>query len=111
MPSGLPNGNVDLSTGKSRNQSWNGNNYVLAEVATNQMENRFLARMTGKQEYANKAMRAFDIVRYLQPSDGLLFEQIKDGGTNGVGGGSFSLFFNGGERKLSFDNSKVRHST
>jgi mannosyl-oligosaccharide alpha-1,2-mannosidase len=123
--SGLPRSNVDLSSGRSNNQLWNSNNYMLAEVATNQIENRYLSHVTNRQEYVTLSMKAFDIVRDLQPTDGLLFEQIMDSSSASTtassgrkGGilGWFSSFFttieSGGvdrrrSRKLSFGNSKV----
>ena len=121
--SGLPRSNVDLSSGRSNNQLWNSNNYMLAEVATNQIENRYLSHVTSNAEYATLSMKAFNIARDLQPTDGLLFEQIMDissssssttsSGRRGILGW-FSSFFtsigsNGGgrSRKLSFGNSKV----
>jgi hypothetical protein len=63
-------------------QLWNSNDYILAEVGTHQLEYRYLSRATGKREYAEKSMRAFDILRALQPSDGLLFEHIAEGKNN-----------------------------
>ena len=121
--SGLPRSNVDLSSGRSNNQLWNSNNYMLAEVATNQIENRYLSHVTNKQEYVTLSMKAFNIVRDLQPMDGLLFEQIMDSSSASTTASSrkgilgwFSSFFtniaSGGvdrrrSRKLSFGNSKV----
>ncbi len=74
------------------------------------MEYRYLARATGKRDYAEKAMRAFDVLRELQPSDGLLFERIKDGGGGGEGSGWLSwLLERGGNNnnKPAFANGKV----
>jgi hypothetical protein len=75
------------------------------------VEYRYLARATGKPDYADKSMRAFDVLRALQPSDGLLFERIKDvggGGGGGGGGGWLSWLFKGsGNDKPVFANGKV----
>ena len=91
-------------------RAWNGNDFILAEVGTQQVEYRYLARATGKRDYAEKAMRAFDVLRELQPSDGLLFEHIKDGGGGGSGGygGWLSWLFKRGENeKPAFAKGKV----
>ena len=90
-PSGLPHGSINLQTGRSNNFGWNGNAYILAEVGTQQVEYRYLARASGKEDYANKTERAFDVIRDLQPADGLLSQNIRDD--------------RGG--KASFSNSKV----
>jgi len=82
-PSGLPHGSINLQTGRSNNFGWNGNAYILAEVGTQQVEYRYLARKTGKDLYEQKTMKAFDLLEEMQPSDGLLMQNINDGGSNG----------------------------
>ncbi|KAL7553843.1 hypothetical protein ACHAWF_017442 [Thalassiosira exigua] len=79
-PSGLPHGSVRLDTGSSNNFSWNSNAYILAEVGTQQLEYRTLARSTGKTDYAKKSEKVFEILHELQPADGLLAQNIKDSG-------------------------------
>ena len=86
-PSGLPHGSVNLQTGGSTNFGWNGNNYILAEVGTQQVEYRYLARKTGKDDYEKKTMKAFDLMHDMQPADGLLFQNIRD---NGQGKATFT---------------------
>ena len=81
-PSGLPHGQVNLGSGRSNNFSWNSNKFILAEVATQQVEYRYLARITGKTEYAKKSERVFEILHEMQLADGLLFQNIRDGNRN-----------------------------
>eukprot|EP00986_Skeletonema_menzelii_P021000 scaffold32893_cov148-Skeletonema_menzelii.AAC.1 len=83
-PSGLPRGSVNLQSGRAKNFGWNGNAYILAEVGTQQIEYRYLSRATGKQEYAKKSEKVFDILDKITPEDGLLFEKLKDDGRKGV---------------------------
>lgn len=78
-PSGLPHGNIDLGSGSSSNFGWNSNAFILAEVATQQVEYRYLARATGKTDYATKSEHVFHILHEMQPADGLLFQNIRDG--------------------------------
>ena len=71
-PSGIPYGQVHLQTGKASNIAWVAHSALLAEYATLQVEFRYLARATGKKEYAIKAERIFEIIEDLQPQSGLL---------------------------------------
>ncbi|KAL7530357.1 hypothetical protein ACHAXR_009943 [Thalassiosira sp. AJA248-18] len=93
-PSGLPHGSINLQSGRSSNFGWNSNAYILAEIGTQQIEYRYLSRATGKDDYAKKSERVFDILQKIQPSDGLLFQNIKDGV-----GGALPKFSN---QKVSF---------
>lgn len=79
-PSGLPKGSVNLQYGRAKNFGWVGNAYILAEVGTQQIEYRYLSKATGKQEYAKKSEKVFDILDKITPDDGLLFEKLKDEG-------------------------------
>jgi len=81
-PSGLPHGSINIGNGHSQNFGWNSNAYILAEVGTQQVEYRYLARATGKKHYAEKSEKVFDILHKIQPSDGLMFQNIKDSGGN-----------------------------
>ena len=76
-PSGLPHSSINLHDGRANN-----NIGCLADVGTEQLEFRFLARATGKRNYADKSEKAFDQLRNLQPSDGLFFQDLQDGGGN-----------------------------
>ena len=70
--SGIPFGRVNLKTGESQNAGWMKDRASLAEVATLQVEFRYLSAATGKQEYARAVERIFQIVESLQPDDGLI---------------------------------------
>lgn len=76
-PSGLPRGRINLRTGKSH-LSGNGNSYVLAEVASLQLEYRYMAKATGKEEYRTKSERVFDILKRITPRDGLMPLNLKE---------------------------------
>ena len=70
-PSGLPWGQVNL--GKSccgRNNQPGG--AILSEIGTLQVEFRYLAKATGKTEYAEKSEKVFQIMRDMMPDDGLM---------------------------------------
>lgn len=72
-PSGIPFGRTVLNheDGKSYNQGWLGNNAVLAELGTIQLEFRYLSAATGKNEYATTVNRILPIIRKINPEDGL----------------------------------------
>jgi mannosyl-oligosaccharide alpha-1,2-mannosidase len=76
-PSGLPRGRVNLRTGTSH-LSGAGNSYVLAEVASLQLEFNFMAKATGKDEYRTKSDKVFDILKRITPRDGLLPVNLKE---------------------------------
>jgi hypothetical protein len=76
-PSGLPHSSINIHDGRT-NQDIG----CLADVGTEQVEFRYLARATGKQYYADKTEKAFEQLRKLQPKDGLLFQDLQDGGGN-----------------------------
>jgi hypothetical protein len=78
--SGLPHGSVNLSTGSSHNFGWYGNNFILAEIGTQQIEYRYLSHATGNPEYAKKSDRVFDILEEKMPGDGLLGEGFSETG-------------------------------
>ncbi|KAL7485158.1 hypothetical protein ACHAW6_010766 [Cyclotella cf. meneghiniana] len=85
--SGLPHGSVNLQTGSSHNFGWFGNQFVLAEIGTQQIEYRYLSHATGNDEYAKKSDRVFDIIYEIMPEDGLLGEGLQE---NSSGGAFFS---------------------
>jgi len=70
-PSGLPYGRIDLISGSSNNAGWTGNNAILSEVGTLSMEFRYLGHITKKQEYTNAANRIFEVLKQVEPSNGL----------------------------------------
>ena len=83
--SGLPHGSVNLSTGSSHNFGWYGNNFILAEIGTQQIEYRYLSHATGNAEYAKKSDRVFELLEEKMPEDGLLGEGFSErGGTISV---------------------------
>jgi IS1 family transposase len=76
--SGLPHGSVNLSSGSSHNFGWYGNNYILAEIGTQQIEYRYLSHATGNSEYAKKSDRVFDVLEEKIPDDGLFGEGLQE---------------------------------
>jgi len=70
-PSGIPWGQINLSTGEHSNLGWTGNSAIISEVGTLQIEFRLLARLTGNEEYKKKSERVFFILRSMAPPDGL----------------------------------------
>uniref|UniRef100_A0A7S4N8K7 alpha-1,2-Mannosidase n=1 Tax=Odontella aurita TaxID=265563 RepID=A0A7S4N8K7_9STRA len=70
-PSGIPFGSVNINDGRASNFGWAGNNAILSEFTTIQVEYRYLARATGKKEYADKAERVYELMKEIEPSNGL----------------------------------------
>jgi hypothetical protein len=68
---GIPFGQVNLANGNTNNIGWTGNNAILAEFGTIQMEFRYLARISGNTEFAKKTERVFEIMKEIAPADGL----------------------------------------
>lgn len=77
-PSGLPMGQVSLSSGKLRNIGWAGGNAISAEAGTLQIEFRYLAKMTNKEEYATKSENVYDVLKAMNPPHGLYPYFIKN---------------------------------
>jgi hypothetical protein len=69
--SGLPTQQINLKAGGTVTKGWNGNNLITAEFGTLQIEFRFLARMSGVQDYKTKSERIYDILREMNPDAGL----------------------------------------
>jgi len=61
-PSGLPFGSINLRSGRANNAAWTGGSCILSEIGTVQLEFKYLAHYTGKQEYAEKALKVFDVL-------------------------------------------------
>jgi len=74
--SGLPYAEVHLHSGSARNEPWNKKATNVATCGTMQVEFRYLAQVTGKKEYAEKAERAFDVLRSMNPENGLYISNI-----------------------------------
>jgi len=69
---GIPYGEVELfDGGHAYNTGWHSNQAVLSEIGTLQVEFRYLAKITGKSEYATNAMRALDELLKLDAEFGL----------------------------------------
>ncbi|KAF8582069.1 glycoside hydrolase family 47 protein [Ramaria rubella] len=66
-PSGLPIYGVNTETGATRT-GWA---TVLAEIASCQMEYKYLAYLTGDDEYFTKADKVMDVLQDLQPAHGM----------------------------------------
>jgi mannosyl-oligosaccharide alpha-1,2-mannosidase len=69
--SGLPMGQVSLSSGSLRNIGWAGGNAISAEVGTLQIEYRYLAKVTKKKEYATKSENVYTVLKKMNPPHGL----------------------------------------
>ncbi|KAL7547199.1 hypothetical protein ACHAWF_010525 [Thalassiosira exigua] len=72
---GVPYGEVELfEGGRSYNTGWHSSDAVLSEIgkiSTLQLEFRYLAKATGRSEYATDVMRALDEVLKLDAESGL----------------------------------------
>uniref|UniRef100_A0A7S4T7X4 alpha-1,2-Mannosidase n=1 Tax=Ditylum brightwellii TaxID=49249 RepID=A0A7S4T7X4_9STRA len=69
--SGIPNGQVNLHTGDSRDASWTAGKALIAEFGTLQVEFRYLAAATGKSHYAEKSEHVFEIIKQMNAPKGL----------------------------------------
>jgi Glycosyl hydrolase family 47 len=73
-PTGIPFGQINLATGAASNIPWAGNNAILAEFGTMQLEFRWLDVMVGTPETAEmrrKVEHVFEILHELSPINGL----------------------------------------
>ncbi len=69
--SGIPYGEINLYTGKGRNEIWLGKEVSLSAGTTLQVEFRYLAKVTGNTAYAKKAEFVFEAMKKMEPDDGL----------------------------------------
>lgn len=69
--SGIPFGQVNLKNGRNQNIGWTGNNAILAEFGTLQIEFRYLAKATGRPELKEKVEKVFEIMKEIAPENGL----------------------------------------
>ena len=93
---GLPFGQVDLATGQAHNIGWTGGNAIISEFGTLQLENRYLAKLTHRSEFAKKTEHVFEILHEMSPADGLFPYFVRN---NPRGGGNAA--------KPSFANNKI----
>ena len=73
-PSGAAFAAVNLQTGATKNEDWlahGGYEVNLAGSTTLPVEFRYLAKATGKREYATKAEKVFKDLKKIEPEDGL----------------------------------------
>ena len=68
-PSGLPYASIDLQTNSTYDRGY----LLLAEVGTLQVEFRYLAKVTGNKEYAEKAEKVFNILKSICPNKNGLY--------------------------------------
>lgn len=80
--SGIPYSMVHLSSGHKHNHNWCGNNAILADIGTIQLEYVYLSALTGDPSYGKHALRVFDVLfdankdlkgkltAYVNPSNG-----------------------------------------
>jgi len=116
-PNGIPFGEVELfEGGHASNTGWHANKAVLSEIGTLQIEFRYLAHVTGKEEYATKAMRALDQLLSLNAENGLYptyiynLDDLRLGGSDislGAMGDSFyeyllKVWLQGGRREMKY---------
>jgi len=76
-PSGIPYGIVNLESGEPADLGWTGGNAVLAEATTLQVEYRYLAKVSGRRDYAVKSERVYKILNEISPSNGLFPHYLK----------------------------------
>ncbi|KAL7577762.1 hypothetical protein ACA910_010521 [Epithemia clementina (nom. ined.)] len=101
---GIPFGQVSLKDGISKNIPWAGGNALVAEFGTTQVENRYLSKMSGQPEFAQKHEHVFEILHEISPANGLFPIYVK----NSFKGAPFEVqkLKNGGIRPA-FTNNKV----
>lgn len=68
---GIPHGQVNLKNGQNGNIGWAGGNVIVAEFGTLQIENRYLSKMTGQEDFAKKTEHVFEILNKMSPANGL----------------------------------------
>ncbi|OBZ66679.1 Mannosyl-oligosaccharide 1,2-alpha-mannosidase IC [Grifola frondosa] len=70
-PHGLPTFAVNTVSG-AQSMGWAGRNVLLSEMATCQMEYKYLAHLTGRQSYFDRAEKIMDVMNDAMHSDGIL---------------------------------------
>jgi mannosyl-oligosaccharide alpha-1,2-mannosidase len=79
---GIPYGQVNLRDGTAHNIGWTGNNAILSEFGTVQIENRYLSKMIHDPVYATKTERVFTVLHEMHPPHGLYPYYVKNEGTD-----------------------------
>jgi hypothetical protein len=69
-PSGIPYSDVNLKTHKAQNPKW-GKHSSLAEVSSVQLEFKYLAHLTGREELRLPAEKVMNLIAALPKEDGL----------------------------------------
>jgi len=77
---GIPYGQVNLATGAVHNIPWTGDNSIVAEFGTVQMEFRLLARLTGNAEFKEKTEKVYEILKNMNPPHGLYPYFVRNSG-------------------------------
>jgi hypothetical protein len=70
-PSGIPYGQISPSDGKSNNVDWTGGQAILSEFTSIQIEFRYLAKVSGRTEFATKVEHVFEVMNQVAPANGL----------------------------------------
>jgi hypothetical protein len=79
-PIGIPYGQVNLATGEARNIGWTGDNAIISEFGTLQIEFRLLARLTGNHDYKDKIEHVFTLLNDMNPAHGLYSYFVRNRG-------------------------------
>eukprot|EP00761_Pharyngomonas_kirbyi_P012292 gb/GECH01012319.1/.p1 GENE.gb/GECH01012319.1/~~gb/GECH01012319.1/.p1 ORF type:complete len:627 (+),score=170.18 gb/GECH01012319.1/:1-1881(+) len=69
--SGIPKTTINLKTGNALVPKWLGGYCSLAEFGTLQLEFRHLSKLTGDPIYADKVNQVIDVIKSVEPEDGL----------------------------------------
>ncbi|KAF9464248.1 glycoside hydrolase family 47 protein [Collybia nuda] len=78
-PSGLPGYAVNTQNGEIT-YGWMGDSVLLAEAASCQLEYKYLAKLTGRAEYYEKAETVMEVLYNADPPDGLFAVTWSPGG-------------------------------
>jgi len=96
---GIPFGQVSLRDGHASNIAWAGSNAIFAEFGTIQVENRYLTKLTGQPQFAQKTNHVFDILHEIARPDGLYPYYFRNQRTKGK--------LQNGDPKPEFANDKI----
>mmetsp|Transcript_28473 Transcript_28473/g.42085 ORF Transcript_28473/g.42085 Transcript_28473/m.42085 type:complete len:647 (+) Transcript_28473:118-2058(+) len=76
----IPDGQVDLKTGRTGNVAWLGGATCTAEAGTLQIENRYLSKVIGDPIFAKKTEHVFEVLSKVTPDNGLFPYSIRNSG-------------------------------
>ena len=68
---GLPTGKVNLKNGQTGHVGWSGGNTILAEFGSIQIENRYLSKVSGDRQFAEKTEYVFEVLHEMSTPNGL----------------------------------------